>query len=128
MEEDDDERLEEAAAAAAEYSALPRARRRVATASPKECADSVLLRRLRRVPDRRRRHRALCRDFDVCEQCHDGNEEEIGEIRDARTRSSGATCRDARRRRGGGGVGGQGAPAAQAADSENEHERRWPSR
>ena len=28
-------------------------------------------------------HCALCRDFDVCEQCHDGNEEEIGEIHDA---------------------------------------------
>ena len=112
MEEDDDERLEaEAAAAAAEYSAL--------LASAAAGGDGLAE---RNAPIQyccdvcgvcpivgARWHCALCRDFDVCEQCHDGNEEEIGEIHDA---SHPLERREIRRRRppttGGGGVGGVG--------------------
>ena len=99
MEEDDDERLEaEAAAAAAEYSAL--------LASAAAGGDGLAE---RNAPIQyccdvcgvcpivgARWHCALCRDFDVCEQCHDGNEEEIGEIHDA---SHPLERREIRRRR-----------------------------
>ena len=86
MEEDDDERLEaEAAAAAAGTRRRERERRERGdglaerNAPIQYCCDVCGVCLIVGA----RWHCALCRDFDVCEQCHDGNEEEIGEIHDA---------------------------------------------